>query len=178
MTTPLLAQDEDIAAIKEKKRKMLQDEEQKEGFQELLQPEINIEPEMNIEWGINIESPQLEIPKEINNQKLLLSLLKNKNPWIRAKAAKALGEIASQEAAPSLGKILKKDKNPYVRYRVAWALGEIGGEESLATLKKTLKKEKDRRVKRMMEKSIKKIESDYLISLKMRYQNLLRRRKE
>lgn len=161
LATPLLAQDEDVATIEEKKKKVLQDEKQEEGFQIILQPEINIEPEMNIERGINIDSPRLEIPKEINNQKLLLPLLKNKNPWIRAEAAKALGEIGSPEAVPSLCNILKKDKNPYVRYRAAWALGEIGGEKSLSALKKALKREKDRQVKGMIEKSIKKIESGH-----------------
>ncbi len=174
LAAPLLAQDEDTAAIEEKKRKLLQDEKQEKGFPELLQPEINIEPGMNIEWGINIKFPQIENPKEINNQKFLLPLLRDENPWIRAEAAKALGEIGSQAAAPSLSKCLKRDKNPYVRYRAAWALGEIGGEESLSALKKALKKEEDLQVKGMIEKSIKKIESGHFISPEVEYQNFLR----
>lgn len=161
LATSLLAQDEDITAIE--KRKALQDEGE-EGFQLILPPEINIEPEMNIECEINIESPHIEIPKEIDNQKFLLPLLRDKNPWIRAEAAKTLGEIGDQGVVSPLSKRLRKDKNSYVRYNAAWALGEIGGKKSLLTLKKALKREKNRRVKRMIEKSIKKIESGHSVS--------------
>lgn len=163
LATSLLAQDEDIAAIEKKKRKALQDEGE-EGFQLILPPEINIEPEMNIECEINIESPHIEIPKEIDNQKFLLPLLRDKNPGIRAEAAKTLGAIGDQGVVSPLSKRLRKDKNSYVRYNAAWALGEIGGKESLFTLKKALKREKNRRVKRMIEKSIKKIESGHSVS--------------
>jgi len=174
LATSLLAQDEDAAIIEQKKRKVLQDEKPEEGFQLILQPEINIEPEMNIECGINIESLRIEIPKDKNNQKILLPLLRDKNPWIRAEAAKTLGEMGDQGVVSPLSKRLRKDKDSYVRYNAAWALGEIGGEKSLFPLKKALKREKDRRVKRMIEKSIKKIESAHFISPGVGYQSFLR----
>ncbi len=152
LTTPLLAQD--IMAIK--KKEALPAEEKEEGFQIILPPGINIEPRIDAEQEIiNIASFPME---GVNNQKFLPSLLRDRNPWTRAEVVKVLGEIGSQEAAPSLGKILKEDKNPHVRYSAAWALGKIGGAESLPALKKALKKEEDRQVKRMIVESMKRIE--------------------
>ncbi len=148
LAASLPAQDEDAIIIEEKKL----DEKQKKDFPELLQLEINIEQEI-----INIEFPQVEILKEINNQKLLLPLLRDENPWIRAAAAKALGEIGDQEVVSPLSKSLKKDKNPYVRYSAAWALGEIGGRKTLSRLEKAFKREKDSRVRRVIKRSIAKI---------------------
>ncbi|MCG2675598.1 HEAT repeat domain-containing protein [bacterium] len=165
LTTPLLAQDEDAVTIKEKSKETLQDEILEGGSQELVPREVYI--------GF----PCVEIPKAMNNQKLLLPLLRNGNPWIRAEAAKALGEMGDQETVSYLSKILKKDKNPYVRYRAAWALGEIGGKESFATLKKALKREEDWQVKGMIEKGIKEIESGHSISSGVKYQNFLRRKR-
>jgi len=178
LTAPLLAQDEDTAIIIEE-RKAIPGEE---GSRVILQLEMDAKEGTNSEWEINIErkivnvdSPRIEIPKKMNNQKLLLSLLRDKDPGVRAVSARALGEFGDQEAVPYLSKILKKDKNSYVRYSAAWALGEIGGEESLSALKKALKREKNRQTKGMIEKSIKKIESGHSISPEMRYQNFLRR---
>ena len=114
--------------------------------------------------GIAVGFPSIEIPQETTNYKLLLPLLKHKSIWIRAEAAKALGEMGKQEAVPSLKKSLRKDRSPYVRFYAAWALGEIGGKDSLSTLEKALKKEKHHRVQMMLANCIGRIESGYLIS--------------
>ena len=150
----LPAQDEDAIIIEEKKL----DEKQKKDFPELLQPEINIEQGIDIEQEIiNVEFPQVEILKEMNNQKFLLPLLRDENPWIRAAAAKALGEIGDQKVVSPLSKSLEKDKNPYVRYSAARALGEIGGRKTLPRLEKAFKREKDSWVRRAIRRSIAKI---------------------
>lgn len=180
LTAPLLAQDEDTTIIIEEKKAIPGEE----GSRVILQLEMDVkegtnsELEINIERKIvNVDSPRIEIPKKMNNQKLLLSLLRDKDPGVRAVAAKALGEFGDQEAAPYLSEILKKDKNSYVRYNAAWALGEIGGKESLSVLKKALKRKKNRQIKEMIEMSIKKIESGHSISPEVRYQNFLRRKR-
>ena len=180
LAASLPAQDEDATIIIEE-RKAIPGEE---GSRIILQLEMDVKEETDSEWEINIErkivnvdSSRIEIPKRMNNQKLFLSLLRAKDPGVRAEAAKALGEFGDQEAVPYLSKILKKDKNSYVRYSAAWALGEIGGEESLSVLKKALKREKNRQIKGMIEKSIKKIESGHSISPEVRYQNFLRRKR-
>jgi len=180
LTAPLLAQDEDTTIIIEERKAMPGEESSRVS----LQLEMDVKEGTNSEWEINIErkivnvdSTRIEIPKKMSNQKLLLSLLRDKDPGVRAQAAKALGKFGDQEAVPYLSKILKKDKNSYVRYSAARALGEIGGEESLSVLKKALKREKNRQIKGMIEKSIKKIESGHSISPEVRYQNFLRRKR-
>jgi HEAT repeat protein len=65
----------------------------------------------------------------------LIKDLKNKNPKVRAAAARDLGELGEVEvkparpAIPLLLELLKKDKDPAVRRAAAEALGKIEPEE-------------------------------------------------
>ena len=112
--------------------------------------------------------------KEAGNKKsvplliYVLNALKDKNPYVRATAAKVLGEIGDKTAVPALIKALKdenadvctaaakalekigktavpalikalKDENPDVRTAAAEALGKIGDKRAVPHLIKALK---------------------------------------
>jgi HEAT repeat protein len=82
--------------------------------------------------------------KEAGNKKsvplliYVLNALKDKNPYVRATAAKVLGEIGDKTAVPALIKALK-DENPDVRTAAAEALGKIGDKRAVPHLIKALK---------------------------------------
>ena len=55
----------------------------------------------------------------------LITCLRDDNPWVRARAAGALGRTGDSRAEEPLILALKDD-DPWVRGEAAWALGEIG----------------------------------------------------
>jgi HEAT repeat protein len=57
---------------------------------------------------------------------VLIRLLRDKDPWVRSRAARALGKIGDKAATPALLTTLTTDGNYDVRRRAATALGELG----------------------------------------------------
>jgi HEAT repeat protein len=58
----------------------------------------------------------------------LLKNLKDRDGWVRSKAATRLGEIHATEAINELQEILQEDRDSLVRSSAAAALGDIGEE--------------------------------------------------
>ena len=58
----------------------------------------------------------------------LLKNLKDRDGWVRSKAATRLGEIHATEAVDELQEILQDDRDSLVRSSAAAALGDIGEE--------------------------------------------------
>ena len=58
----------------------------------------------------------------------LIRNLKNRDGWIRSKAASRLGELKVKEAIDELVEILKEDRDSMVRSSAAAALGDFGRE--------------------------------------------------
>jgi len=79
--------------------------------------------------------------KQLNQ---LLKNLKDRDGWIRSKAASRLGEIKAKEALDELAKILKEDRDSLVRSSAAAALGDLGQEaqEAVKILVETMKSDK------------------------------------
>ncbi|NHJ85102.1 MAG: HEAT repeat domain-containing protein [Asgard group archaeon] len=79
--------------------------------------------------------------KQLNQ---LLKNLKDRDGWIRSKAASRLGEIKAKEALDELAKILKEDRDSLVRSSAAAALGDLGQEaqEAVKILIETMKSDK------------------------------------
>ena len=71
----------------------------------------------------------------------LIRNLKDRDGWVRSRAATRLGEIKAKEAVEELAKILKEDRDSLVRSSAAAALGDLGNEaqEAVGTLIETLK---------------------------------------
>lgn len=65
----------------------------------------------------------------------VLSMLNHKLPEIRAEAARAAGELESEDAVPTLIE-LTDDSEEIVRLAAIWALSEIGGEYARHTLER------------------------------------------
>ncbi|HUU78928.1 MAG TPA: HEAT repeat domain-containing protein [candidate division Zixibacteria bacterium] len=74
----------------------------------------------------------------------LLRDLKDRDGWIRSKAASRLGELKAKEAVVELSKILKDDRDSLVRSSAAAALGDLGSEakEAVASLIETMKSDR------------------------------------
>lgn len=66
-------------------------------------------------------------------EKSILSMLNHKLPELRAEAARAAGELQSEDAVPTLIE-LTDDSEEIVRLAAIWALSEIGGEIARLTL--------------------------------------------
>jgi HEAT repeat protein len=64
----------------------------------------------------------------------LIKFLKHKNPVMRGRVARILGEIGDKETVPFLIDLLKTDKDSYVCSSAASALGEINDSRSLDIL--------------------------------------------
>jgi HEAT repeat protein len=62
----------------------------------------------------------------------LLKNLKDRDGWVRSKAATRLGEIKATEAVDELQEILREDRDSLVRSSAAAALGDIGEEAKAA----------------------------------------------
>lgn len=71
---------------------------------------------------------------------LLLSLLYDREPFVRKEAAYALGTVGSWTATERLAELLRRDKDREVRTTAAIALGMIGDIDSLGPLSEVLKK--------------------------------------
>jgi len=71
----------------------------------------------------------------------LIKNLKDRDGWVRSRAATRLGELKAKEAVEELAKILKEDRDSLVRSSAAAALGDLGNEaeEAVGTLIETLK---------------------------------------
>jgi len=71
----------------------------------------------------------------------LLKNLKDRDGWVRSKAATRLGEIKATEAIDELQEILQEDRDSLVRSSAAAALGDIGEEakEAVKILIDTMK---------------------------------------
>ena len=67
----------------------------------------------------------------------LIKSLNHSHPWIRANAARALGDMGISEAIPTLITTLKKEKNGGVIEQISLALGNLQAMESLPELKRT-----------------------------------------
>lgn len=73
----------------------------------------------------------------------LLRNLRNRDGWVRSKAASRLGELKVKEAVEELSRILQEDRDSLVRSSAAAALGDLGPEaqKAVATLIETMKKD-------------------------------------
>lgn len=71
----------------------------------------------------------------------LLSLLNDKDEFVRQEIAYALGKTRSRTAAASLGELLVREKKDGVRGAMIVALGEIGDESSVVSLAQVLRPE-------------------------------------
>ena len=83
----------------------------------------------------------LKILKEVKSQRIIQNLIekvKDKDSYVRGRAAYVLGQIQAKEAAPQLIELLK-DKESYVRGRAASALGQIQAKEAVPSLIELLK---------------------------------------
>ena len=60
-----------------------------------------------------------------DTQRLIKALNYNKDTWIRAEAAKALGELQAEDAIQPLSICLHGDIDEHVRTKAAWALGQF-----------------------------------------------------
>lgn len=71
----------------------------------------------------------------------LLKNLKDRDGWVRSKAAARLGEIQATEAVDELQEILQDDRDSLVRSSAAAALGDLGEEakEAVEILIETMK---------------------------------------
>jgi len=71
----------------------------------------------------------------------LIKNLKDRDGWVRSKAATRLGEIKATEAINELQEILREDRDSLVRSSAAAALGDIGEEAkaAVAVLIETMK---------------------------------------
>lgn len=71
----------------------------------------------------------------------LIKNLKDRDGWVRSRAATRLGELKAKEAVDELAKILQEDRDSLVRSSAAAALGDLGAEaeEAVGTLIQTLK---------------------------------------
>ncbi len=67
----------------------------------------------------------------------LIKSLSHIHPWIRANAARALGDMEISEAIPILITTLKKEKNSGVIEQTSFALGNLQAREALPELKRT-----------------------------------------
>jgi len=76
--------------------------------------------------------------KQLNQ---LIKNLKDRDGWVRSKAATRLGEIRAKEAVEELSKLLSEDRDSLVRSHAAAALGDIGqdAKEAVAVLIETMK---------------------------------------
>ncbi|MBI4803184.1 MAG: HEAT repeat domain-containing protein [Elusimicrobia bacterium] len=72
----------------------------------------------------------------------IIKLLQDKDDWVRASSAKALGRLGAKEAVPQLIKLLQ-DKDDWVRARSAEALGRLGAKEAVPQLIKLLQDKDD-----------------------------------
>ena len=82
---------------------------------------------------------------------ILVPLLKDKEPEIRAAAAASLSHIRDPLAAPALLEVLQKrskDEDAFARSRAAYALGFIGDHTTLDSLIRALIKDKSSDVRR------------------------------
>ncbi len=73
--------------------------------------------------------------KDSRWKKLILSMMNNKLPIIRAEAARAAGEIEIKDAIPTLIE-LTSDSDENVRAAAIWSLSEIGGERARHALER------------------------------------------
>ncbi|MBN1330747.1 MAG: HEAT repeat domain-containing protein [Candidatus Heimdallarchaeota archaeon] len=73
----------------------------------------------------------------------LLKNLRDRDGWVRSKAATRLGELKVKEAIDELTKLLKEDRDSLVRSHAAAALGDLGSEAKGAVniLVETMKKD-------------------------------------
>jgi HEAT repeat protein len=76
----------------------------------------------------------------------LLDNLKDKDHMVRGSAARALGQIGSDEerVLVALAAVLKKDPDPSARDHAAYALGYIGSPRSRPALEEVLKDGEER----------------------------------
>lgn len=74
----------------------------------------------------------------------LLRDLRDRDGWIRSRAASRLGELKVKEAVKELTRILKEDRDSLVRSSAASALGDLGPEakEAIKTLIETMKSDR------------------------------------
>lgn len=63
----------------------------------------------------------------------VLAMLQNRQPVLRAEAARAAGEMELAEAVPALVD-LTRDSDKEVRFAAIWSLSQIGGEDARRTL--------------------------------------------
>jgi HEAT repeat protein len=71
----------------------------------------------------------------------MVRLLKDNDPWVRSRAAKALGRIGDVAAIPEVLSLLASDGNYDVRRRAATALGELRAECAIPALIQAMKDE-------------------------------------
>ncbi len=67
-----------------------------------------------------------------------LGALDDSHGFVRATAAKLLGDLESRAAAPALAQKVAQDSDRWVRQRAAEALSLIGGDEAVSGLRKAL----------------------------------------
>ena len=88
-------------------------------------------------WGISQLARQ-----DMKNAQLLMPLLQDSDPEIRAQAAKWIGDVRYKEAGPALIPLLK-DANSRARFFAAEALGRIAYEPAIQPIIQMLEAEKD-----------------------------------
>ncbi len=84
--------------------------------------------------------PNIEKMKEKRDVKGLKKALRNKDVLIRAKAARALGELKDESAVEDLIEALQ-DESLDVRKSAIWALSNIGNARAVEALVRVLKEE-------------------------------------
>lgn len=65
-----------------------------------------------------------------------------KEPMVRATAARTLGEMKGEDVVPTLGAVLTTDPNPFVRADAAWALGRQGSPDGIQALAHAIRQDK------------------------------------
>jgi len=83
-----------------------------------------------------IEAIEAELTGEADRvvaQKLLKDFFKMDDPWVKARAAKALYPMDRKSAFAEL-KVLAQSNSPFVQIPGIWALGELGSESALELL--------------------------------------------
>ena len=102
-------------------------------FQENINQTGNQLARVNSIWGISQFAR-----KDISNAKVLVPLLKDSDPEIRAQAAKWIGDVRYKEAGEELIPLLK-DENSRARFFAAEALGRIAYEPAINPIIELLK---------------------------------------
>ncbi|MDT7603183.1 MAG: hypothetical protein QOF61_1180 [Acidobacteriota bacterium] len=93
----------------------------------------------------------------------LISLLTDSDEWVRASAARALGEIRDERAADKLIASLS-DGEPRVRETAAWALSEMKEERAVDALCRLLVADAQTEVRRMAAEALGEIRSEKAVS--------------